>query len=282
MTPLAAALALVMGLTLGLLGGGGSILAVPILVYVLAIESKVAIATSLLVVGSTAAFALIPHARAGNVVWKTGAVFGGFGMAGAYAGGVLAKFVPDALLLIGFALLMFAAGLAMLRKKRGENAETSTPAALPVIAAEGLVVGVVTGLIGAGGGFVIVPALVLMGGLSMRDAVGTSLFIIAIKSVAGFAGYMAHVDIRWDLAAGFALCSVTGAFVGSMLAKRIDPSVLKQGFGVFVLVVAAVMLTLEVAPALGVPGAVPAIVAGAVALAVGGALALRKPRVALA
>jgi uncharacterized membrane protein YfcA len=274
--PLAIGLALLMGVTLGLLGGGGSILAVPILVYVLALPSKVAIATSLLVVGLTSAFALIPHARAGNVVWKTGAIFGAFGMMGAGFGGWLAQFVPDALLLVGFALLMFGAGIAMLRKKQGGPAAPSDGASLPVIAAEGLVVGVVTGLIGAGGGFIIVPALVLMGGLDMKRAVGTSLFIIAIKSAAGFAGYLSHVQVDWALAGGFAVASVTGAFLGSLVARRVDASNLKSGFGVFVLVVASVMLTNEIEARLGMEAMWPAVVAGVVGLAVGTVMAVRQ------
>ena len=276
MNPLAIALALLMGITLGLLGGGGSILAVPILVYVLALPSKVAIATSLLVVGITSAFALIPHARAGNVVWKTGVIFGAFGMMGAGFGGWLAQFVPDALLLVGFALLMFGAGIAMLRKKRGGPEPASGGASLPVIAAEGLVVGVITGLIGAGGGFIIVPALVLMGGLDMKRAVGTSLFIIAIKSAAGFAGYLSHVEIDWTLAAGFAIASVAGAFVGSLIARRVDASNLKSAFGVFVLVVASVMLTNEIEARLGMEAIWPAVVAGVVGLAVGTVMAVRQ------
>lgn len=278
MSPLAAVLALVMGLTLGLLGGGGSILAVPILVYLVALESKVAIATSLLVVGATSAFALIPHARAGNVVWNTGLVFGTFGMAGAFVGGLLAQYVPDAILLGGFALLMFGAGLAMLRKKRAHapGEDTPPPATLPIIAIEGLVVGVVTGLIGAGGGFIIVPALVLMGGLDMKKAVGTSLFIIAIKSVAGFAGYMTHVEVEWGLAAGFVAASVTGAFIGSQVARRVDASSLKSTFGVFVLVVASVMLTNEIGARVGVEAWWSAVLAGGLGLAVGTMLAMRQ------
>lgn len=281
MSPLAAILALIMGLTLGLLGGGGSILAVPILVYLVALESKVAIATSLLVVGATSAFALIPHARAGNVVWKTGIVFGSFGMAGAFLGGMVAEYVPDAVLLGGFAVLMFGAGLAMLRKKKVDDTEEHEPAKIPVIAVEGLVVGVITGLIGAGGGFIIVPALVLMGGLDMKKAVGTSLFIISIKSAAGFAGYMTHVQVEWALAGGFTVASVAGAFLGSIVARKVDASSLKSGFGVFVLVVASVMLTNEIGARVGLEAVWPAVLAGVAGLAVGTMLAVRQ-RVAVA
>lgn len=246
MLVLAAILSVVMGVTLGLLGGGGSILAVPILRYVVGAEAKEAIATSLLVVGATSLSCTLHHARAGNVKWKTGIVFGLFGMGGAYAGGFLAKYVPGTLLLVLFALMMVAAGVAMIRGRK--ETETVRPASLTKAALEGLVVGLVTGLVGAGGGFLVVPALVLFGGVDMRSAVGTSTLVIAMKSLAGFAGYASHVSIDpmvATLVIGFA---VVGSFAGAALVRRIDPARLKTAFGWFVLAMAGVMLYQEATP----------------------------------
>lgn len=247
MSILAIVLALVMGGVLGLLGGGGSILTVPILVYVIEIPEKAAIATSLLVVGSTSAIALVPHARNGNVVWKTGLVFGVFGMMGAFLGGLVSQFIPGALLLIFFALLMLVTGVAMLRGKKkpaGAEGGEGEEKALPVfkIAAEGLVVGLVTGLVGAGGGFLVVPALALLGGLSMKRAIGTSLLVIAMKSFAGFAGFAGHVEIDYGLALGFTGAAIVGTFVGAEIAKRVDASKLRKGFAIFVLVMAVYII----------------------------------------
>ncbi|MGB3830112.1 MAG: sulfite exporter TauE/SafE family protein, partial [Ornithinimicrobium sp.] len=194
--------AVLVGVTLGLLGGGGSILTVPLLVYVAGMETKEAIATSLLVVGVTSAVGAISHARAGRVQWRTGLVFGAAGMAGAYTGGRVAEFIPGQWLLIGFAVMMVATALAMLRGRREvdpADAPTHLPTARVII--DGLVVGLVTGLVGAGGGFLVVPALALLGGLPMPVAIGTSLVVIAMKSMAGLAGYLASVTIDWPMAA---------------------------------------------------------------------------------
>ncbi|MFT7626355.1 MAG: putative membrane protein YfcA, partial [Myxococcota bacterium] len=172
---IAAVLAVVMGVTLGLLGGGGSILAVPLLVYVVGLDAKEAIATSLVVVGATSFAATILHARAGNVRWKRGLMFGGFAMAGAWVGGFAARWVPGPVLLALFGAMMVVAGIAMLRQRK-EHVPNG-PAPIFKTALEGLFVGAVTGLVGAGGGFIVVPALVLLGGLDMRSAVGTSALV---------------------------------------------------------------------------------------------------------
>ena len=179
MIALTIALAVLVGVTLGLLGGGGSILTVPLLAYVAGMDAKQAIATSLLVVGVTSAVGAVSHARAGHVQWRAGLVFGAAGMAGAYAGGLLARFIPGTVLLIGFAAMMIAAAIAMLRGRKNTGTGDQ-PDALPVIkiVLEGLVVGLVTGLVGAGGGFLVVPALALLGGLPMPIAVGTSLVVM--------------------------------------------------------------------------------------------------------
>lgn len=252
---LAAVLAIVMGITLGLLGGGGSILTVPILRYALDMPAKATIATSLLVVGSTASIGLIPHALKGNVVWKTGLTFAGFAMAGAYAGGQLAQYILGPVLLLMFGGLMLVTGIAMLRKKKKKEEPASEAAAVEpkrretkawwLIGVEGLVVGLVTGMVGAGGGFLIVPALVLLGGLGMVEAVGTSLLVIAMKSFAGFAGYAAHVDIDWTMTGVVTLAAAVGTLLGAWMAQRIAPDKLRQGFAYFVFVMAGVVLYKE-------------------------------------
>ncbi len=187
MLTLTVVLAVVVGVALGLLGGGGSILMVPLLVYVAGLDAKEAIATSLVVVGVTSAVSVVGHARAGRVRWRTGLLFGAAGMAGALVGGLVGGRLPGELLLGGFALMMLATAVAMLRGRRevsGAHAE------LPLVRVllDGAVVGLVTDLVGAGGGFLVVPALALLAGLPMAAAIGTSLLVIAMKSGAGLAG----------------------------------------------------------------------------------------------
>lgn len=179
-------LAVVVGITLGLLGGGGSILTVPLLAYVAGMDAKQAIATSLLVVGVISVVGAISHARAGRVRWRTGLVFGVAAMAGAYAGGLLARFIPATVLLIGFAMITMVTAIAMLRGRNNIDA-VGGHQRLPVtkIVLEGLAVGLVTGLVGAGGGFLVVPVLALLGGLPMPVAVGSSLIVIAMKWLSG-------------------------------------------------------------------------------------------------
>ena len=246
------ALSLLIGLSLGILGGGGSILTVPILVYVLGVDAKSAIATSLLVVGVTSAAALIPHARAGRVRFRTGLIFGAAGMVGAYFAGLLAHYIPAGVLLLAFALMMLVTALAMLRGRRDVRPERSTegPSDLPVlkVVAEGLAVGAVTGLVGAGGGFLVVPALVLLGGLPMSAAVGTSLVVISMKSLAGLAGYVGHVQIDWTLGAMVSVSAVLGSLVGARLAGAIAQDRLRKAFAWFVLVMGLAMLVQQ-APA---------------------------------
>lgn len=255
---IAAALAIIMGLTLGLLGGGGSILTVPILVYILDVPDKTAIAMSLLVVGATSLVAMTSHARQGNVDWRTGLIFGAFGMGGAFLGGKLAALIPGPILLLLFALLMLVTGAAMLRpRKKGDAQVAPAPTHLPIpkIALEGVVVGAVTGLVGAGGGFLVVPALALMGGLPMKRAIGTSLLVIAMKSFAGFASFASFVQLDWTLFAVFTSASIVGTIGGTMLARVIDADKLRTGFAVFVFVMAAVMITRELGAPLWLTGA---------------------------
>lgn len=242
MFALALILSLLIGISLGLLGGGGSILTTPILIYALGVEPKAAIATSLLVVGITSAAAVIQHARSGNVVWKTGLVFGAAGMAGAYLGGFVAAWIPAKVLMGLFALMMLATAVAMFRGRRDPDPTSGEAQPLWKIVGEGLIVGVVTGLVGAGGGFLVVPALALLGGLPMPKAVGTSLLVIALKSFAGYAGHASHVEIDLHLAALVSGSAVAGSFLGSWLTKAVPPDTLRRGFAGFVLVMGAFVL----------------------------------------
>ena len=238
-------LAILIGVSLGLLGGGGSILTVPILSYVAGMSTKAAIASSLFVVGVTSAAATISHARAGRVRWRTGLVFGAAGMAGAYGGGLLAGYIPARILMVLFGLMMAATAIAMLRKPRTTVAVSTRELPVMKVVLEGIVVGAVTGLVGAGGGFLVVPALVLLGRLPMATAVGTSLLVIAMKSFAGFAGHLQHVDIDWPITLGVTAAAIVGSFFGGALAGRIPPATLRRGFGVFVIVMAAFVLFKE-------------------------------------
>ncbi len=240
---------LAIGLLLGLTGGGGSILTVPLLVYVIGLNTKVAIVTSMLIVGVTSLAALLAHSRAGRVAWRTGAIFGLAGMVGAYCGGALAQSIADALLLLLFAGVMVGSGLAMLRRIGGKDAATSEPVkrSLGRVLADGFGVGVVTGLVGAGGGFLVVPALALLGGLPMHTAVGTSLLVIAMNCTAGITSYAltSHVALDVDSAAVISVLSIAGTVLGTRLSRSISPAQLQRGFGLFVLLVAAILICIE-------------------------------------
>ena len=236
MLMLALALSILIGVSLGLLGGGGSMLTTPILIYALGVEPKAAIATSLLVVGVTGVAGLLQHAWGGNVDWRTGMIFGVAGMAGAYAGGVVAGGIPAQVLMGLFALMMLATSAAMFRGRREAGAQAAGQAGQAIwkILLDGLVVGLLTGLVGAGGGFLAVPALALLGGLPMKRAIGTSLLVISMKSFAGYAGHATHVEVDLHLAATVAGAAVAGSFVGSLLSARVSPDSLRRGFAVFV------------------------------------------------
>jgi uncharacterized protein len=268
MIALTVGLAVFVGIALGLLGGGGSILTVPLLAYVAGMDAKQAIATSLLVVGVTSAIGAVSHARAGHVQWRTGLIFGGAGMAGAYAGGLLARFIPGTILLIGFAVMMIATAIAMLRGRKNIVASGGQHR-MPVIKiiAEGLVVGLVTGLVGAGGGFLVVPALALLGGLPMPVAVGTSLIVIAMKSFAGLGGYLSSVQINWAVALAVTAAAVTGALIGARLTSMVNPEALRKAFGWFVLAMSSVILAQEIHVSVGVAAAALSAIAGAMYVA---------------
>jgi hypothetical protein len=235
-------LAFLIGLCLAVLGGGGSLLMVPLLVYGLHVEPKAAIMTSLLVVLAASSVALVGYARSGQVAWRTGLVFGGVAMVGAFAGGKLAGFVSDRALLGVFAVVMAATALFMMRAPRLTAPEKVRQPQPPLrILAEGLVVGVVTGLVGAGGGFLIVPALILFDGLPMRLAVGTSLFIIAVNSLAGLAGHLSHAQVDARLAVLVSVIAAVGAVAGSRIAFKVPVRLLRRGFAWLALVIAVLV-----------------------------------------
>ena len=271
--------AVAIGLVLGLLGSGGSILTVPVLVYLAGQPDKVAIAESLAIVGAIAAVGAVPYARQKLVDWHSVLYFGVPGIVGTYGGAALAKWIPGAVQLALFAVVMIlAAGLMFRGRKEVPEGEERERQPLWLIGIEGLLVGVLTGLVGVGGGFLIVPALVLLGGLSMRLAVGTSLLIIAAKSAAGFFKYTdvlaetgQHVD--WQLIGLFAAIGIAGSFVGNALSQRVPQAQLKRGFAVFLVVMGVFILGKEGPAALGIEDAQAAPVSAAAVVAAPGAIA---------
>lgn len=242
MIGLAFALSVLIGVSLGMLGGGGSILTTPVLMYALGVEPKQAIATSLLVVAVTSLVGVVRHALAGNVVWKIGTLFGAAGMVGAFLGGSVANYLPDNVLLGLFAVTMFIVAGAMLRGRKDPGAGAAHEPVVWKILVQGALVGAFAGLVGAGGGFLVVPALVLAGGLAMPKAIGTSLLVITLQSFAGYAGHAAHITLDYGLAAFVTGAAVLGVLGGSLLAGRIHPEHLRRGFGVFVLLMACFVL----------------------------------------
>ena len=292
---------LLIGLTLGALGGGGSILTVPALVYLLGESAHQATSTSLLVVGAAAVAGMATHARAGRVRFREGAAFGALGIAGSYAGSLASAGVPARVLLAGFGVLMFAVAALMIARRgatparsrrlaaggivepagRGAQAVTgqvatqlsagavrlaAPPATLAqdpparsgtrrnplVIAAAATSVGLITGFFGVGGGFVIVPALVLILGFDMPAAIGTSLVVIAFDSAAAVAARAVHGDLslNWTVTAVFAVAAIGGALAGGRLAGRVSPQRLGLLFTILIAVVSVYMLARSL-PGLG-------------------------------
>jgi len=240
--------AVLIGLSLGALGGGGSILTVPVLVYLAGVAPTAAIAASLVVVGLTAGIAVIAHGRAGRVAWRTGALFALVGVVGAFAGARLGAHLPPALLLGAFAVLMIAVAALMLGPRRQPTEVKVGPAndwpPLLRVALIGTAVGLTTGLLGAGGGFIIVPALLLVG-LDMSTAVGTSLLVIAANCAAGLAGHLGHTDIDWPLTLGVTALAVVGSLAGSRLVRHLDPDLLRRAFGALVALIGTAVLTAQ-------------------------------------
>ena len=244
-------LAVLVGISLGLIGSGGSILTVPILVYVMAVEPVLATAYSLFIVGSTALVGGMQSARLKKVDFKTAIIFGIPSIVAVYlTRAYLVPYLPDEIfkiqsfvltksiaLMLLFATVMILASFSMIRPSKIVIVENSPMVYnYPMILIEGTLVGVLTGLVGAGGGFLIIPALVLLAKMPMKLAVGTSLFIIAAKSLLGFLGDLKGNElIDWHLLMYFTTASVIGIFIGISFSKRVEGAKLKTGFGWFVL-----------------------------------------------
>jgi uncharacterized protein len=255
-------LAIIVGISLGLIGSGGSILTVPILVYVMGVNPVLATAYSLFIVGSTALVGGVQSAMQKRVDFKTVLIFGIPSIAAVYATrmwlvpiipqeifsiGSLAITKPIALMLL-FAVVMILASVSMIRPGKNKEMDENAPRVYnyPMILLEGTVVGLLTGLVGAGGGFLIIPALVLLARMPMKLAVGTSLFIIAAKSLIGFIGDLQGSEIiDWKLLGIFTAFSVGGIFIGILLSKKIPGQKLKKGFGWFVLVMGVYIIIKE-------------------------------------
>ena len=241
-----AALGALIGLSLGMLGGGGSILTVPALVYVLGQDAHVAVGASLVIVGMNALTGSWLHHRAGHVRLRAALLFGGAGLLAAFAGARLSRLLPSPLLLSLFALLMIVVAALMLRGA----GQAPHPHAAPIVwwklLLGGAAVGFLTGFLGVGGGFLIVPALVLLLRMEMRDAVGSSLVVIALNSAAGLLGHLGDGGINWGLIGLLLLAGLPGLLLGARLARGLPVARLRQGFAVLVLLLGGVLLAINV------------------------------------
>lgn len=242
MTVVAAVGALMVGLTLGLLGGGGAIVTVPVLVYALGLDPKLAVVMALPIVGGVSAIGVIQHWRQGNVDFRTAGAFGLAAMTGAFGGAKLAQFISGTLQLLLLAALMLGSAYSMLRSPKITAVESDTRNLGPTVLLVGLGVGVLTGLLGIGGGFLLVPALVVLANVPMRQAVGTSLTVIAMNTVAGYLGYRGQVDVPWTLVLQFGAIAAVGIVVGSALVPRIPQAGLKKSFGVLLILLSALII----------------------------------------
>ncbi len=248
--------AVAIGISLGLLGSGGSILTVPVLVYLIGQDEKVAIAGSLFVVGTIALVGSLQFLRVRLVDWHNVLVFGLPGMAGTYIGAALAAYLSGIMQLTLFAGVMLLASWFMLRPIDLGSGGEHEPRATWKIASDGLGVGVLTGLVGVGGGFLIVPALVLLGGMAMHRAVATSLVIIALKSYSGFYKYTdvleaQNLELDWYTLLIVTGLGIAGSLVGGKLANRLPQHTLKKSFGIFLIVMGIYILIRSAPEALG-------------------------------
>ncbi|MBW7881141.1 MAG: sulfite exporter TauE/SafE family protein [Caldilineaceae bacterium] len=229
------------GISLGLLGGGGSILTVPALVYVVGQTPQAAVTASLMIVGANSMVGAFMHRSQGTLNWKIALIFGGVGMAAAYLAAGWSKVLPSDALMVLFALLMLAVGLFMILKPT-PSAENPQGRGWLMTTISGVVVGLLTGFLGVGGGFLIVPALVMLVGLPIRQAVGTSLIVIAMNSLAGFLGHLQGPPVDLQIVVTFVTAGLTGALVGARLAKLVHPEHLRKGFAFFVIGLAVFLL----------------------------------------
>jgi uncharacterized membrane protein YfcA len=230
------------GVSHGLIGGGGSIITVPVLVYVLDVPAHRAIGMSLAVVGSTALIGSLLHHRRGAVAWRTGSLFAASGLASAFLGSKLTRLVAPPVLLLLFAGLMLVVATVMLTRKDPVDGAPPRARSLPRSVFAGLAVGFLTGFLGVGGGFLIVPALVLYGGLTMKEAIGTSLFVISLNCASGLLGHLSAGDADWRLTLMVAALAVAGALAGTALSHRFHPAHLRRIFAWFVVAVALFLI----------------------------------------
>jgi len=228
------------GLALGMLGGGGSILTVPALVYVVGQSPQAAVTASLMIVGANSAMGAFMHRSQGTLNWKVALVFGGVGMGAAYLAAGWSKAIPSGTLMILFATLMLVVGLFMILKPMPLSQEGGRGWLVTVLS--GGVVGLLTGFLGVGGGFLIVPALVMLVGLPMRQAVGTSLVVIAMNSLAGFLGHLQGPPIDVGVVAIFVAAGLIGALLGARLTRFVHPEHLRKVFAFFVIGLAIFLL----------------------------------------
>lgn len=241
MTALAALLAIAVGVTLGLLGGGGSILTVPVITYTLGVEPKVAIVMGLPVVGGAALVGVLQHLRARNVNLRVATFFGLAAMVGAYGGALVARALSGQTQFVILAVVMLAAAISMFRNAQLPEQSLVAPRKRLLLLV-GVLAGSLTGLVGVGGGFLLVPALVVFAGVPMRQAVGSSLFVIVLNTAAGYAGYHGVVDVPWDLVGWFALYTAIGILAGTALVRHLPQQTLKRAFAVLLVAVAGLIL----------------------------------------
>ena len=239
-------LALAVGLSLGLLGGGGSILTIPIFRYALGFGVKESIAMSLGVVGMVSAAGMLRHWRQGNVNFRALAVFAPAAILATYGGARLAQFVPGPMQMVGLGMVMGVAALLMwggpVKVTPPDGGTAPGPRGLGFIIGTGVALGFLTGVMGVGGGFLIVPALVLLLGLDMKSAIGTSLGAIALNAASGFVGYLGQVTMDWTLMLGFSAIAIVGVFAGAAVVPRLSQQQLRRGFSVFLVLIAAYIL----------------------------------------
>ena len=246
---IALALGAVIGVLLGLLGGGGSILAVPALVYILGLGIGQAIPMSLIVIGVASIFGAVPKVLAHQVQWRLAAIFAAVGIPATFLGTAIGRHLPEAVLLTGFALVMVMAGIRMLQDNgdtgtactvgdAGINWRRCAPRSIPA----GFLVGLLTGLFGVGGGFLIIPVLVLMLGVEMPIAIGTSLLIIVANSAAGVVSHLGAPGIDWPITTAFVGTAIVGSLIAGHIGTKLDFHRLQRWFAYLVFAVAAYVL----------------------------------------